>query len=188
MAKLDDQLKVAIVQMPQKEKDKLLLRLVVKDKKLVSRLTFELLEGSATRDSRAADVRSLIEEGLPRSSQRDNTPGWLLMAIRSLNGQITAHVNTTKDKPGEVILGAFLLAEAIRRNDEMLRKMARRADTIAPYMVKRAADLIKKAARIHEDYYMEFRTDLTEVLWFLHSYPPAQSYISAINLPGRWDG
>jgi hypothetical protein len=188
MAKLDDHLKAAIIQMPPKEKDKLLLRLVAKDKKLVQRLIFELLEGSATRDSRAAAIHTLIDQNLPDSTHRDNSPGMLLMDLRALNGQITAHVNTTKDKPGEVILGAFLLAEAIRRNEAMLIKMARRADKIAPYMAKRASDLLKKAAKIHEDYYMEFRDNLNEILQFLHQYPPAKLYVAALNLPRRWDG
>src|SRR5262245_50911823 len=109
MRKLDDQLKSAITGMPQKEKDKLLLRLVAKDHKLVERLIFELLEGGNTRDERAADLRKSIERRLPWPDQPDNTPGWLLMDLRSLSGDISAHVNATKDKPGEVILSIFMI-------------------------------------------------------------------------------
>ncbi len=177
MGKIDDDLKIAIVQMPQKEKDKLLLRLVAKDKKLVERLIFELVEKGTTTDSRAVDIRRNINHQLPYSDTYNNTPGWLMMDLRSLNGVITAHVQATKDKPGEVILGAYLFAEAVRRNADMLHKMQRRADKLAPYMAKRAADLLKKAAKIHEDYYLEFRQDITELLEFLHNYAPAKAYL-----------
>ena len=183
MVKLDDHLKAAIILMPPKEKDKLLLRLVAKDHKLVERLIFELLEKGATRDERAIDVRKMIERSLPYSADRDNTPGWLLMDLRSLNGQITAHVQTTKDKPGEVILGCFLFAEAIRRNEEMLRKKHHRADTFSPYVAKRTEALIKKAAKLHEDYQIEFRKDLNTILAFLHDYAPTKLYAIDLRLP-----
>lgn len=187
MRKLDDQLKAAITGMPQKEKDKLLLRLVAKDHKLVERLIFELLEGGNTRDERAADLRKTIERQLPYSDAPENTPGWLMMDLRSLSGQITAHVNATKDKSGEVILTAFMLAEAIRRNMVMLEKMSRRADTLAPYLAKRTAMLLKKAEKIHEDYFIEFRKDLNEVLAFLHSYSRTRPFAEELKLPRQWN-
>ncbi len=187
MPKLDEQLKLAIARMPQKEKDKLLLRLVAKDEKLVERLVFELLEGGETTDERAREIRDLIEKSLPQPGARHLTPGWLLMDLRSLNARITDHVKTTKDKPGEVILGCFLFAEAIRRHREMLHKLAKRSDTFSPYFVKRAEALVKKGEKLHEDLHLEFRHDLNEVLHFIWDFPPTRSTAADVFLPKKFE-
>lgn len=187
MVKLDEQLKLAIAKMPQKEKDKLLLRLVAKDHKLVERLIFQLIEGGETTDSRAREVRETIERGLPYSNQKYLTPGVLMMAMRDLSGQITAHVAATKDKSGDVILNCFLLAEALRRNDELLRRMPKRTDTFAPYLVKKTAGLLKKAEKLHEDFHIEFRRDLNEVLNFIFDFSPTRALAGEYFLPRRFE-
>ncbi len=56
--KLPDELKAAISKMPDKEKDKLLFRLIAKEEALVNRLTFELLEGLAAGRRDAANSPS----------------------------------------------------------------------------------------------------------------------------------
>ncbi len=187
MRKLDDHLKHAITSMPAKQKDKLLLRLVAKDEKLVEQLIFQLLEGGTTADERATEVRRQITANLPASGHAYLTPGLLLMDLRHWNARINDHVRTTKDRPGEVALGAFLFAEAFRRHWDMLQRRSRKADTFAPYVVQRAAALVKKAEKLHEDYHLEFRRDLNELLGFIQHYPPAKVEADAVGLPGRWE-
>lgn len=187
MLKLDEQLKLAIARMPQKEKDKLLLRLVAKDSKLVERLIFQLIEGGETADERAREVRREIERHLPHSDQKYLTPGILMMTLRDLSGRITAHVAATKDKSGEVILTCFLLAEALRRNADLLRRMPKRTDTFAPYVVKKLVGILKKAEKLHEDLHLEFRRDLDEALAFVHDYAPTQALAREYFLPRRFE-
>jgi len=170
MRKIDDPLKDAISRLPIKEKDKLLFRLVAKDEKLVRRLIFELLEGGETRDERADELRTLITKLLPEEGIKALTPGYLLLDIRHWNARITEHLQATKDKPGEVILTFYMLAEALRRHGAMIRKNPnRRSDTLAPYVVKRTYALLKKAEKLHEDYHIEYRRDAQEVLDFIWS-------------------
>ncbi len=188
MQKLDDLLKAAIVRMPVKEKDKLLLRLVAKDDKLVRRLIFELLEGGETRDDRAAELREQIVQNLPKYGSSYLTPGYLLLDLRHWNARITEHVQATKDKVGDVSLSVFLLAEAFRRHDEMLKRYPdRRSDTLAPYVVKRVSALLKKAEKLHEDYFIEFRRELNELLEFIWGFKPTARLAAEAGLPKKWD-
>jgi hypothetical protein len=184
MRKLDDQLKAAILRMPVKEKDKLLLRLVLKDKKLIRRLVFELLEGGETREERAAELREQITQQLSPIGAKDLTPGFLLLELRHWNARITEHVQATKDKPGDVILTTYLLAEAFRRHAVMLRSFSeRRHATFAPYVVRRTAMLLKKAASLHEDYFIEFRKDMNELLQALHQFRSTTALAQQAQLP-----
>ena len=187
MIKLDDQLKAAIVQMPVKEKDKLLLRLAAKDKKLVARLIFELIEGSSTRDERATTLKREIGEELLKIDKDTRTPGYLLLYLRHWNARITEHVQATKDKPGEVSLAVFMLAEAFRVHREMLDSFSdRRSDTLAPYIVRRTKSLLSKAEKLHEDYFIEFRQDMKDLLRHIWGFRPTAQIAEAMQLPKNW--
>lgn len=173
MAKLDDHLKAAIVKMPVAEKDKLLLRLVAKDEKLVRRLVFELLEKGETRDDRAAALREEISQELAKQAKDYFSPGYLLLFLRHWNARINDHVLATKDKVGEVTLVLFMLAEAFRSYRGMLESYPeKRSDTFAPYVVKRTATILGKAKKLHEDYHMDFRRDAQDLLEHIWSFRP----------------
>lgn len=188
MPKLDEQLKAAIVRMPVSEKDKLLLRLVAKDAKLVRRLVFELLEGGSTRDERAAALREEIAENLVKAATDYLTPGYLLLHLRHWNARINEHVLATKDKSGEVSLALFLLAEAFRLHHEMLVSFPeKRSDTFAPYVVKRTATILGRAKKLHEDYFIEFRRDAQELLEHIWGFRPTAVLAKEQGLPRYWD-
>lgn len=188
MLKLDEQLKAAVLRLPVKEKDKLLLRLVAKDKSLVKRLYFELMEGGETRDERAAELRRQIADNLAEGLKQPLSPGYLLMYLRYWSGQITDHVKTTKDKLGEVALNAFLLAETFRLFRPMLdAHSARRSDTLAPYVVRKLIGLQGKASKLHEDYHIEFRSDMKFIFEQVWTFPPSAVYAKEWGLPRYWD-
>jgi hypothetical protein len=188
MAKLEDRLKEAIVRMPVKEKDKLLLRLAAKDKKLIRQLEFELLEGGATRDDRATALKRDIGEDLLKSARDITSPGWLLVFMRHWSGRITEHVQATKDRPGEVALTAYLMAESFRVYRGMLDSFpGHRSDTFAPYIVRRTNTIIPKALKLHEDYFIEFRRDMKDLLHHIWTFPPTELYAKSMGLPREWD-
>ena len=188
MRKLDDHLKAAIIRMPVAEKDKLLLRLVTKDDKLVQRLVFELMEGGETRDERAATLKQKIEEDLHNAVNYELTPGFLLMYLRNWNARITEHVQATKDRSGEVALTVFMLAEAFRVHREMLDSFPdRRSDTLAPYIVKRLKTIVGKAEKLHEDYFIEFRSDMQTLLQHIWSFRPTAQFAQEASLPRDWN-
>lgn len=188
MRKIDDQLKIAISKLPAAEKDKLLFRLVAKDEKLVRKLVFELLEGGETRDERAAELREQIAQNLADAVHHGLTPGYLLLYLRHWNARITEHAQATKDKSGEVSLVVFMLAESFRLHHAMLRTFPEhRSYTIAPYIVKRTAAVLKKAEKLHEDYFIEFRRDLNELLQHIWDFNPTAKLAAAEGLPKKWD-
>ena len=57
-------LKQAIVNLPPKEKDKLLLRLIAKDKVLTEHLHFKLLENEQDLNARHLALKSTIDEAI----------------------------------------------------------------------------------------------------------------------------
>ncbi len=188
MGKLDDQLKAAITRMPVAEKDKILLRLVAKDAKLVRRLVFELIEGGETRDERAAELKEQIQKDLLKAKAYDMTPAFLLQYLRNWNARITEHVQATKDKSGEVSLTVFMLAEAFRIHRKMLDSFSdRRSDALAPYIVKRLKTIIGKAEKLHEDYFIEFRSDMQDLLEHIWSFRPTQQFAKEAALPHEWN-
>ncbi len=188
MPKLDDQLKAAITRMPVAEKDKILLRLVAKDVKLVRRLIFELIEGGETRDDRAAELKEQIQKDLFNAQEYGMTPNFLLQYLRTWNARITDHVQATKDRSGEVSLTVFLLAEAFRIHGKMLDATPDwRSDKLAPYIVKRLKTIIGKAEKLHEDYFIEFRSDMQELLEHIWAFRPTQQYAKEAALPKEWN-
>ena len=152
------------------------------------RLIFELLEGSATRDERAADLKKQIAADLLNGKSYHLTPGLLLLYLRNWNARITEHVQATKDKSGEVSLTIFMLVEAFRIHRQMLDSFPdRRSDTFAPYVVKRLKSILSKAEKLHEDYFIEFRRDLQELLQHIWSFRATAQFAKEENLPKHWD-
>ena len=68
-AKLSEELKKEIKALPSKEKDKLLMRLIPKDSKLVDQLEYKLVEEEGTLEFRRDDMREYIES---RANQYPN--------------------------------------------------------------------------------------------------------------------
>jgi hypothetical protein len=91
-------LKYAITGLPAKDKDKLLLRLIAKDKILTEHLHFKLLEDTSDLEARRLALSELIEENISEltASSRFNVKDALLL-LRTLNGKINHHYKVTKD-------------------------------------------------------------------------------------------
>jgi hypothetical protein len=182
MPKLSPDLKEAILLMPAAEKDKLLLRLVAKDAKLCQKLEFELLEEGASLEERRAEIRETIDR---LAVGHHYSPGWLMMDMRSVNGTITAHVKTTKDKMGEISLTLYLLNRVYDEQMPHLAKYSSRSDTLAAYVAKRTQFVLHKLEKLHPDYYVEFEEDVNKLLGYVHATAPA-TYAKELHLPRQW--
>lgn len=171
--KLTDDLKKAIVRMPTGEKDKLLLRLVAKDEKLVAQLQFQLLEGGATKDSRREEVRDDIDQHLVGHKKNYYySPGYLLLLMRDLSGTITRHVAATKDKYGEIELNFFLLNRSFELFAEEIKKATpQKALTFNEYVVKRALKLLTLLGKLHEDHVLDFQEDMKRLGRYIGDSP-----------------
>jgi hypothetical protein len=157
---LSPELKKAISELPGKEKDKLLFRLIAKEEALAAQLEFKLLEGGDTTEVRREAVRHDIDRYLLAASAHFHSPGYLLLDLRSISGVITRHVKTTRDKYGEIFLNLFMLNRTFELLSVPLSRFpAHRAYTFNDYVVKRALKLLTLAGTLHEDYHLDFKAD-----------------------------
>ena len=183
MPKIPKELQNVILQLPTKEKDKLLLRLIAKNELLTEQLYFQLLED----ESDLKQKREEIKEKITRSAKGyHESPGWMMMAMRDLNGLIAWHVKVTKDKYGEVELTLFMLKSFFEYQEKHLQKFTSKSDTLALYVAKRTDFLVKKASKLHEDYHIEFDRDINQLLKWVHTLAPS-FYATQLNIPKEWE-
>jgi hypothetical protein len=183
MPKLPKTLEQAILSLPSKEKDKLLLKLIGKSELLIQQLHFQLLEDESDLKLKREEIKALI---LKVSKMYHDTPGWMMMDMRDLNGRITNHVKVTKDKYGEVELTLYLLNTFFDNQFEHLENYSGKSDTISQYIAKRTEFLMNKLPKLHEDFYIEFDRDVNKLLERVHQYCPAY-YARQLNLAKSWE-
>jgi hypothetical protein len=179
MAKLEKDLQLAILSMPVKDKDKLLLKLVAKDDILIQQLQFTLVEEETTIEIRRDEIKNAIDK-LYRLDAYSS--GYLMMDMRYLNAEITRHVKVTKDKYGEVELTLKLLKDCFEKQLKWITKYNAKTDTLANYVAKRTDFLLKKVVKLHPDLQFDFYNDINSLLESVYSYAPAY-YASQMKIP-----
>jgi hypothetical protein len=183
MAKLEKDLQEAILAMPLKEKDKLLLKLITKDEVLTQQLQFQLVEAGDTMESRRDEIRKTIEK-LYRIDHYSS--GYLMMDMRYISGDITRHVKVTKDKYGEVELAIKLLKECFEKQLRWIERYSAKSDTLASYVAKRTDVILKKLTKLHPDIQFDFHGDMNYLLECCHRYAPA-IYAKTLALPRAFE-
>ncbi|QDA59052.1 hypothetical protein [Hymenobacter jejuensis] len=106
MPALPPDLRKALLNLPQKEKDQLLSRLVSQDSVLCEQLTYRLLEGPEALEDRREYLRRQIDDPVRGFHQ---SPNDLLLIVRQLQARIAYHAKITDDAFGEVDLTVRLL-------------------------------------------------------------------------------
>jgi hypothetical protein len=162
---IEKPLENAILELPQTEKDKLLLRLIAKDKILVEQLQVKLLEDEFDLRERKDEIKKRI---LAVSKMTHSTPGWMMMDMRDMSGIINHYFKVTKDKYGEVELQLFLLLAFFDNQRKFMQTYTSRADKLALYVAKRAELILKKLDKLHDDYRIEFERDINRMLDNVH--------------------
>jgi hypothetical protein len=183
MPPLSSDLKKAILILPTSEKDKLLLRLVAKDRVLCEQLTYSLVEEQSTLDDRRDQIRRAIEDTV---KSWHYSPGEFMMALRTVNARITYHVKITKDTYGEVELTLLMLNRAFEEQLPFLEVLSGRSDSLAAYVAKRTQFILQRLAKLHADFFVEFEDRVNLLLQRVHRYAPA-GYARELKLPKKWD-
>jgi hypothetical protein len=165
------------------QKDKLLLKLFRKDPLLVEKLAFEFFEDKSDLTHRVQVLKENIIQSVMPNRLPWNTPGELMMLMRTLNGRITEHVKVTKDKYGEVELTLLLLNTAFERFWTMLNDKKQRADKFSEYILRRTVILFKNLSKLHEDNYLDFKNDLKKLMDYLNLYPPTKYRLKEFDIP-----
>jgi hypothetical protein len=159
--KFSKEFKEAISHLPDKEKDKLLLRLLKKDLGLANRLEFELLSDLSIGDKRE-EVKKQILQKAAKTAQYFHSVGYLNMDVRELSGMISEHVYTTKDKFGEVYLNLIMINEILSVNQQHLSDFSRNSSARKFYtaVIARAFKILILISKLHEDFHVELEDEL----------------------------
>lgn len=110
--------KEAISNFTSKEKDKLIIRLLKKDRILSHRLYFELIDPE-TADDKRYQLEALIKEEVAAVAKKYGRTKYFLPGIRRISAKITEHVKITSDKFGEVSLALLLVAETLKNQPKL---------------------------------------------------------------------
>jgi hypothetical protein len=120
MPALTPALRKALQQLPQKEKDQLLVRLVAQDVVLMEQLTFRLLEGPDALEQRRATLRAQVDDPVRGYHQ---TPNDLLVILRQLQARLAYHAKITDDSFGEIELSLRLLANVFQHQGAVTARL-----------------------------------------------------------------
>ena len=186
--KLTDEQKDMVRALPEREKDKLLLRLVAKDELLLEQLTFKYLEHEATADERADELREFFRRLC--GPVKGMSPGILMMRFRQASGYLTRHVRVTKNKLGEVQLLVELFHYGLDQNLRPMRQRYRspqRWYKLAVYLSKRLPTAMRKADKLHPDLWLEFEGQLNDLLQLIWDTPELSGEAERQGLPRRWE-
>jgi len=161
--KISPELKQEILNLPMKEKDKLLIRLIPKAKNLIEQLEFKLLELSETTEDRRSDVDNELTSLLNHYAGHEYSSKHSVRILRDMSGRINHHVAITKDKYGEAELNLKILTASLtftRLEEGMLGRMV--DEKYYDYIIKRMIKVFKLIGGLHSDYHLDFSDQLTE--------------------------
>jgi len=159
----DEEFKIALQNLSIAEKDKLIFRLIKKDLKLAKKLHFELVD-TETVEQKRAQVSEKITSYIEKMPNFTRNLKQILSHLRSISGFITEHVNTTKDKYGEIALNIQMLNEIIEYNKELLTANQRNDGyKLYIYIIARTFKILLLTKAINEDYWMEYREALSNL-------------------------
>lgn len=163
----DLEFKKALQLLPDKEKDKLILRLLKQNLQLADRLRFELVDTDSVEDKRKL-VESRITKRIQSATERYYSAGYLLMDLREISGEINEHVSITKDKFGEIVLNCLMLRYTLElNNDRISVETKSKSYTLCIYIIARVFKILVLIQKQHEDLHLEFNDDLVAIGEFI---------------------
>lgn len=136
------------------DKDKLIFRLLRKDKLLSKKLYFELIDPETTDDKRNAMEESVEGKVLLASKYIGNSKYFLTM-VRKISSEITEHVKITTDKFGEVSLNLLLINKILDYNNDLSRQRFDNVYKLYLYIINKIFKSLILAKKLDEDYWME---------------------------------
>jgi len=168
-------LKLEIKSLPEKEKDKLLLRLIAKDKVLTEHLHFMLLEDEEDLESRFQYLIASIDDGVKElTSNKKVSSKDTLLKMRKLNGSISHHQKVTKDVMTEIELRIHLLKHVpIDFKDGVFSPMYKFNEKLFIYFVKAVISLLTKFRKLHEDIQFDMKEHINVILTKIYTHKTA---------------
>lgn len=149
------------------EKDRLIFRLLKKDKLLSKKLYFELIDPETTDDKRNA-MEEIISERVTEISRYVANQKYFLVLIRKLSAEITEHVKITTDKFGDVYLNLFLVNKILEHNEKLGRQRFDAVYKLYIYLINKVIKALIQIKKLDEDYWMEFDKLLSDIDFQIH--------------------
>ncbi|ASK30811.1 deoxyuridine 5'-triphosphate nucleotidohydrolase [Chryseobacterium sp. T16E-39] len=144
------------------EKDRLIFRLLKKDKLLSKKLYFELID-TETTDQKRAQMEEIIKEKVLFASKYLSNPKYFLVLIRKISAEITEHIKVTTDKFGEVSLHLFLINKILDHNSQLSHQRFDNVYKLYLYLINKLIKALLTIKKLDEDYWMEFDEPLEEL-------------------------
>ncbi|WP_293743200.1 hypothetical protein [uncultured Pedobacter sp.] len=173
-------LKTAIAALPVKEKDKLLLRLVAKDKVLTEHLHYKLLEDETDLEDRKERIKAEVEEQITELKKLNAKEA--LVKVRKMVTAVNHFYKVTKDPVGEVELKLFILNTIPLDYKKSIFGYRDFMMLFSIYYIKTVAVTINKFKKLHEDLQFDFAENLNQLLDKIYSSKLAGA-AEASNLP-----
>lgn len=149
------------------EKDRLIFRLLKKDKLLSKKLYFELIDPETVDDKRNA-MEEIISERVGEISKYVANQKYFLVLIRKLSAEITEHVKITTDKFGDVYLNLFLVNKILEHNEKLGRQRFDAVYKLYIYLINKIIKALIQIKKLDEDYWMEFDELLSDIDFQIH--------------------
>lgn len=159
----DIDFKKALQELPEKEKDKLILRLLRRDMDLAEKLYFELVETDTVEDKRQI-METVISNDIKRFSENYHALDFIAIEMRRISGKISHHVKITKDKFGEISLNLQMLNEVIEQNAfSLTHSKPQKSTKFYNYVIVRTFKILLLIQALHEDFLLDFKEDLNRL-------------------------
>ena len=173
-------LKIAITDLPVKEKDKLLLRLIAKDKVLTEHLHYKLLEDESDLELRKENIRADIEAQITELKKLNVKEA--LVKVRKMITSVNHFYKVTKDPFGEVELKFFILNIIPLDYKRSLFGYKDFGFLFATFYVKTVSVTLNKFNKLHEDLQFDLSETINQLLSKIYSSKLA-SVAAAADLP-----
>lgn len=154
--------KAALSDFSSAEKDRLIFRLLKKDKLLSKKLYFELIDPETTDNKRDA-MEEIVEEKVILASKYISNQKYFLNIIRKISAEITEHVKITTDKYGEVSLNLLLINKILDYNEDLGRQRFDNVYKLYLYIINKTVKALVLTKKLDVDYWMEIDEHLDEL-------------------------
>lgn len=164
-------LKIEILALPPKEKDKLLLRLVAKDKVLTEHLHFLLLEDESHLRDRVATIKEQILTIKQQfESQKNPNAKEVLTSLRKLARVVNHNLRVTKANFEDVELRIFLQNNTILRFKSGIFSSQKNYEQLfIAYFIKYTLVSLRKFYKLHEDLQFDLKDELNKLLFKIYN-------------------
>lgn len=149
------------------EKDRLIFRLLKKDKLLSKKLYFELIDPETT-DNKRDTMEEIVSEKVLLASKYLNNQKYFLSIIRKISAEITEHVKITTDKFGEVSLNLLLIDRILEHNEDLGRQRFDNVYKLYLYLINKVVKALSLTKKLDVDYWMEIDQQLDSLKEKIH--------------------